>query len=119
MLRPNGTSDFNLLQERAKRRKWYPGTPVVTYCVFDLLVRAGELTINLPLTHRKQMLQEMVVGIPRHPVRQGSGRRCQRVPGHGGSRLGHRGGGRQEARQPLLAGRPEGRLEEDQVAGRA
>ena len=64
VLRPDGTSDFNLLQERTRRRKWYPGAPVVTYCVFDLLVCDGKLTINLPLTHRKQMLQELVENVP-------------------------------------------------------
>lgn len=64
VLRPDGTSDFNLLQERARRRKWYPGAPVVTYCVFDLLVRDGKLTVNMPLTHRKQMLQELVENLP-------------------------------------------------------
>jgi ATP-dependent DNA ligase len=64
VLRPDGTSDFNLLQERARRRRWYPGAPVVTYCVFDLLVHGGKLTINLPLVRRKQLLEELVAGVP-------------------------------------------------------
>ncbi len=34
VLRPDGTSDFNLLQERARRRKSYPGAPQVTLCAF-------------------------------------------------------------------------------------
>jgi bifunctional non-homologous end joining protein LigD len=35
-----GRSDFNRLQVRAKRRKWYTGADLVVYCVFDLLVEA-------------------------------------------------------------------------------
>lgn len=64
VLRPDGTSDFNLLQDRARRRKWYPGAPVVTYCVFDLLACDGKLTMNLPLVRRKQMLEALVRKVP-------------------------------------------------------
>jgi bifunctional non-homologous end joining protein LigD len=64
VLRADGTSDFNLLQERARRRKWYAGAPVITYCVFDLLAHDGRLTMNLPLVRRKQLLQELVAGVP-------------------------------------------------------
>lgn len=64
VLRDDGTSDFNLLQERARRRKWYPGAPTVTYCVFDLLAHDGRLTMNLPLVQRKEMLQELVRDVP-------------------------------------------------------
>lgn len=64
VLRPDGTSDFNLLQERARRRRWYPGAPVVTYCAFDLLVHNGERIMGLPLVARKNRLQELVAGRP-------------------------------------------------------
>lgn len=63
VMRPDGTSDFNLLQERARRRKWYPGAPVVTYCVFDLLVHHGKLTVNMPLVERKALLEGLVAGV--------------------------------------------------------
>jgi bifunctional non-homologous end joining protein LigD len=41
-LRPDGTSDFNLLQARARRRRPYPGGPQVTLMAFDLLVHDGQ-----------------------------------------------------------------------------
>lgn len=36
-----GRSDFNQLQDRARRRGRYPGAPTVVYCIFDLLVNHG------------------------------------------------------------------------------
>lgn len=38
----DGVSDFNLLQARARKRKPYPGGPIVTFCAFDLLVHDGK-----------------------------------------------------------------------------
>lgn len=60
VLRPDGTSDFNLLQERARRRRLYPGAPAVTLCVFDLLVHQGERVQHLPLIARKVRLQVLM-----------------------------------------------------------
>lgn len=58
--REDGTSDFNLLQERARRRKWYPGAPRVTYCAFDILVHNGRKVIDLPLVARKALLEKLL-----------------------------------------------------------
>lgn len=68
VLRPDGTSDFNSLQERAKRRRLYPGAPAVTMCAFDLLVHEGERVMNLPLVARKARLQELISGLPKSRV---------------------------------------------------
>jgi len=61
-LREDGTSDFNLFQERARRRRWYPGAPQVTYAIFDILVYNGRRVMNLPLVRRKALLSELLVG---------------------------------------------------------
>ncbi|MDM0118112.1 hypothetical protein QTI66_39275 [Variovorax sp. J22R133] len=50
-----GRSDFDKLQERARRRRWVPELPVV-YCVFDLLVDDGDVIIGEPLHSRKARL---------------------------------------------------------------
>lgn len=68
VLRPNGTSDFNLLQERARRRRWYPGAPNVTLCAFDLLMRGGQSVMDAPLMERKAMLEELLRGVPKGGV---------------------------------------------------
>lgn len=64
VLREDGTSDFNALQERARRRRWYPGAPRVTLCAFDLLVHDGQRVIDLPLVERKARLQQLLEGVP-------------------------------------------------------
>ncbi|WP_213956325.1 hypothetical protein [Variovorax sp. dw_954] len=51
-----GRSDFDLLHQRALRRRWYPGAPAVVYCVFDLLVNKGRDITQLPLSERKPAL---------------------------------------------------------------
>lgn len=68
VLRPDGTSDFNLMQERARRRRLYPGAPSVTYCVFDLLMRDGRDMMGLPLVDRKAALRALLVGVPKEAV---------------------------------------------------
>lgn len=68
VLRPDGTSDFNLLQERARKRRAYPGCPVVTYCVFDILVHNGENVMKLPLTKRKERLEQLLDRAPPPPL---------------------------------------------------
>ncbi|WBY01535.1 hypothetical protein PE066_19045 [Ramlibacter tataouinensis] len=60
VLREDGTSDFNLLQERARCRRWYPGVHRVTFCLFDLLVCNGKPTGDLTLTRRKELLRELL-----------------------------------------------------------
>jgi bifunctional non-homologous end joining protein LigD len=56
VLRPNGTSDFNLLQARARRRKPYPGGPQVTLMAFDILMHDGLSVMGWPLVERKALL---------------------------------------------------------------
>jgi bifunctional non-homologous end joining protein LigD len=68
VLRPDGTSDFNLLQARARKRKPYPGGPLVTYCAFDLLVLDGHSVMGKPLVQRKAMLQDLLAGLPLREV---------------------------------------------------
>lgn len=62
VLRSDGTSDFNLLQARARKRKQYPGGPPVTYCAFDLLVHHGQDIKALPLVERKARLEQLLAG---------------------------------------------------------
>jgi bifunctional non-homologous end joining protein LigD len=64
VMRPDGTSDFNLLQARARRRRPYPGGPQVTFCCFDLLLCNGKPTTQLALTRRKELLGELLKFIP-------------------------------------------------------
>jgi bifunctional non-homologous end joining protein LigD len=59
-----GRSDFNCLQVRAARRRWYPGCNPVTYCAFDLLFEDGRNMMGLPLAHRKARLEQLLKGIP-------------------------------------------------------
>jgi bifunctional non-homologous end joining protein LigD len=59
-----GRSDFNRLQDRAKRRKWCEGADPVVFCVFDLLARDGRSLIGLPIEARKQQLQELLTPQP-------------------------------------------------------
>ncbi|WP_374617122.1 ATP-dependent DNA ligase [Thauera aminoaromatica] len=61
----DGTSDFNLLQERARRRRHYVGAPAVTLMCFDLLVHDGKLTMNMPLIERKARLAQLLAGVPK------------------------------------------------------
>lgn len=60
VLRPDGTSDFNQLQDRARRRRPYPGCAAVTFCVFDLLIEDGERIMGLPLVERLERLLRLV-----------------------------------------------------------
>jgi bifunctional non-homologous end joining protein LigD len=55
-----GRSDFNRLQERARRKRWYEGCPPVAYCVFDILYADGKNVMSLPLARRKVMLEEVL-----------------------------------------------------------
>lgn len=65
VLRADGTSDFNAFQVRARRRRWFPGAPVVTFCAFDLLVHGGQDITTMALVERKRRLQLLVDGAPK------------------------------------------------------
>jgi bifunctional non-homologous end joining protein LigD len=64
VMRPDGTSDFNLLQARARQRKPYPGGPQVTLMAFDILVHDGKKVMDRPLVERKALLQQLLKGMP-------------------------------------------------------
>ena len=55
-----GRSDFNQLQDRARRRRRYPGCADVVYCVFDLLVHCGVDITQQPLLKRKAALAKVL-----------------------------------------------------------
>jgi hypothetical protein len=91
VLRPDGTSDFNLLQERARKRRGYPGAPPVTLTAFDILVHDGRLTMNMPLVERKALLQQLLASVPkvrpaaeRRPAGRGAADRQEHHPQRGG-----------------------------------
>jgi ATP-dependent DNA ligase len=56
----HGVSDFNALQERARKRRWYKGAPQVTFCAFDLLMQDGQDLTQEPLTERKARLEQLL-----------------------------------------------------------
>lgn len=58
-----GRSDFNRLQDRSRRRRWYAGCDQVTYCAFDLLFQDGRNIMSLPLVERKARLAKLLNGI--------------------------------------------------------
>ena len=55
-----GRSDFDRLQDRARRRCWFEGCDPVGYAVFDLLVHNGTDITALPLVHRKSILGDLL-----------------------------------------------------------
>ncbi|VWX63200.1 conserved hypothetical protein [Burkholderiales bacterium 8X] len=59
VLDDQGRSDFERLQDRAKRRRWYEGADAVVYCVFDLLVNKGKDIAQQPLLKRKAALSKL------------------------------------------------------------
>ncbi|MEJ8824710.1 hypothetical protein WKW80_22170 [Variovorax humicola] len=60
-----GRSTFEVLQERARRRRWYEGAPPVVYAVFKLLVNSGVEITQQPLSVRKSALVKLVErGLP-------------------------------------------------------
>jgi bifunctional non-homologous end joining protein LigD len=62
-----GRSDFVRFLERARKRRYVPGTQV-TYMVFDLLVHDGELITGQPLLERKARLAKLLAGVPKKTV---------------------------------------------------
>ena len=59
-----GRSNFELLQDRARARRWRDGLPFVTYCVFDLLMHRGADCRGWPLIERKEALRELLADQP-------------------------------------------------------
>lgn len=59
-----GRSDFNRLHARARMRGWRPGADPVVFCVFDVLVQAGQSVMGLPLTERKRRLAKLFADKP-------------------------------------------------------
>jgi len=59
-----GRADFNLMQARARRRRWYKGCDPVTLLAFDLLVHDGHSIMELPLVERKARLARLFAGVP-------------------------------------------------------
>ena len=55
-----GRSDFDRLQDRARRRRRYEGDDPVVYCVFDLMAEGDVVRINEPLHKRKVRLQKVL-----------------------------------------------------------
>ncbi|MGJ7497181.1 hypothetical protein ACSFA8_19135 [Variovorax sp. RT4R15] len=55
-----GRSDFDRLQDRASRRRWYEGADPVTYAAFDLLVDKGQDITAAPLLERKAKLADLL-----------------------------------------------------------
>jgi bifunctional non-homologous end joining protein LigD len=59
-----GRPDFNRMQVRGLRKRWYEGADVVTFCVFDLLVRGGKPIMDQPLLKRKAALGRLLKVVP-------------------------------------------------------
>jgi bifunctional non-homologous end joining protein LigD len=59
-----GRSDFNRLQDRAKRRRYVPGADRVAFIAFDLLAYSGKSILEWPLTDRKAALQRVLTPAP-------------------------------------------------------
>lgn len=55
-----GRADFDRLQQRAKRRGYKAGDDSVVYCVFDLMVHAGEDLRQFPLATRRSLLARLL-----------------------------------------------------------
>jgi len=55
-----GRSDFDALQDRARRRRWYDGAQPVAYLIFDLLVDRGADITGRPLAKRKAALDRLL-----------------------------------------------------------
>jgi bifunctional non-homologous end joining protein LigD len=60
VLDERGVSDFNRLQDRARRRCFYPDCDPVVFCAFDLLALDGRSLIGLPVEVRKAKLAALL-----------------------------------------------------------
>src|ERR1700709_436560 len=59
-----GRSNFDRLQVRARRRRWFEGADPVGYAVFDLLVDNGVDITREPLGARKALLADLFRVVP-------------------------------------------------------
>ena len=59
-----GRSDFERLQERARRKCWYAGCDPVVFCIFDVLVQSGRSVTGLGYTERKKRLARIFTPKP-------------------------------------------------------
>ena len=90
-----------------------PGTPLV-YEIFDVLEIDGEPLLGLPLTERRERLEQLVIPSTVDPgLRRLRGRRGV---ARGGARAGTRGRDGQEGHVPLPGRAPRPRLAQDQDA---
>lgn len=69
VLDDQGRSDFNRLQDRARKRRWFEGAELVTYCVFDLLHAGSTSLLEMPLGLRKSLLNALFTPAPGHSLR--------------------------------------------------
>jgi bifunctional non-homologous end joining protein LigD len=63
-----GRSDFDRLQDRARRKCWHEGCDPVAYCMFDLLHVGGTSLLDLPLGLRKTLLAALFTPKPTHDL---------------------------------------------------
>jgi len=63
-----GRSDFDSVHARARRRRYTEGAPLVTYCIFDLLVEKGRDITGKPLKLRKAKLAKLLAQSPSHTL---------------------------------------------------
>lgn len=63
-----GRSDFNRLQVRARRRRQYPGSDAVTFCMFDLLHAGDGSLLDAPVVLRKDPLVRLFTPKPQHTL---------------------------------------------------
>jgi bifunctional non-homologous end joining protein LigD len=59
-----GRPDFERLQIRSRRRRWYEGADHVAFLAFDLLVHAGRDIRGVPVQWRKKALQKLLTPAP-------------------------------------------------------
>lgn len=59
-----GRSDFNRLQDRARRRRWVEGADPVVFCAFDLLAQDGRSLIDTALEKRKARPAKLLTPAP-------------------------------------------------------
>lgn len=64
VLDENGFSDFDQLHQRALRRRYVAGAPVVAYIAFDILVAHGKDVMAEPFVARKKRLIDLLAEPP-------------------------------------------------------
>jgi bifunctional non-homologous end joining protein LigD len=64
VLDERGVSDFNRLQDRARRRCFYPDCDPVVFCAFDLLALDGRSLVGQPVEERKGQLAALLSPAP-------------------------------------------------------